>query len=224
MKDDEFDRPNVTVDVVLLTIVDDRLMVALAPRDKAPFKGVPAIIGGYVHTEPGGDRDTDDTAHRVLREKVGLDGIFVEQLFTFAGPDRDPRGWSVSIAYFALVPLFRLSDSLGRLTLVPADSPGDLPFDHGRIVRTALDRVRGKGAYSVLPARLLPPSFTMGELQRTYEVVMGQRLDQSSFRRKMRELDLLEEEEAPRASTAEARRPARAYRLKADAGVFDRRI
>lgn len=215
-------RPDVTVDVVLLTIVDDRLMVAVAPRAADPFEGQLALIGGYVR--PGTDVDAEGTAHRVLRDKAGLDGVFVEQLYTFAGKDRDPRGWSVSIAYFALVPAGRLADSDAGLKLVLAEAPGPLPFDHGRIVRKAVERLRGKGAYSVLPARLLPPSFTMAELQRTYEVVTGERLDPSSFRRKVRELDLLDEDGTQRTATAEARRPAMTYRLKAGAGVFDRRI
>lgn len=221
---DSFPRPLVTVDVVMVTIVDDRLMLALAPRAKPPFADRLALIGGFLHTEPGGDRDADAAVARVLREKVGLEGIFVEQLRTFSGLHRDPRGWSVSIAYFALVPAHRLSDSAGKLALVPLEESSGLPFDHDEIVATALGRIRGKGAYSVLPARLLPETFSMSELQRTYEIVMGVRLDQSSFRRKVLELDLLEDAEGSRPGTADSRRPSRLYRLRPGAGVFDRRI
>jgi len=102
--------------------------------------------------------------------------------------------------------------------------PGDLPFDHNAIVDTARQRLRGKGAYSTIAARLLPEMFTMSELQATYEIIIGERLDQSAFRRKMNDLGLLEEVTGEKRQTREARRPTTLYRLKSPTSVFDRRI
>ncbi len=221
-KSDDYPRPIVTVDVVLLTIVEERLAVALVERRQEPHAGRLALIGGYVHTDA--DRDGEHAVRRILRDKAGLTGLFFEQLKTFASRDRDPRGWSVSVAYFALLPGHLLAAAAPELVLRPADAPGRLPFDHNAIVAAALERVRGKGAYSTIPARLLPETFTMSELQRTYETVMGERLDQSAFRRKINDLDLLEEISGEKRQTATARRPTALYRLRAPVTLFDRRI
>ena len=216
-------RPIVTVDVALFTVVEGTLRLALLKRKRPPFEGRPALIGGYIHT----DRDSDATAaaHRLLREKAGLEGIFVEQLMTFSGADRDPRGWSVSIVYYALVPegVLAASPAAKDLTLVAVDRHPPLPFDHGRIVAVALERLRGKGAYSTLPAFLLPDRFTLPELKVAYETVMGTPLNDSAFRRKIGDLGIIEEvPEAKSPATAARRRPAQLYRLKRRALVaFD---
>jgi len=221
--DDYYGRPIVTVDIVLMTIFEDRLSVALMEREAEPFKGRLALIGGYVHVDE--DMDAEAAVRRILKAKAGLDGLFFEQLQTFAACDRDPRGWSVSIAYFALVPHQVLMERASkRLVLQSADQPGELPFDHGAIVAAARERLRGKGAYSTIAARLLPDVFTMSELQAIYETVLGEKLDQSAFRRKMNDLDLLEELVGEKRQTAQARRPTTLYRLKAPVSVFDRRI
>ncbi|OJT95221.1 MAG: hydrolase [Rhizobium sp. 63-7] len=218
----EYERPIVTVDTVLMTIFEGALTVALLERDNAPFEGLPALIGGYVHTDE--DEDAEAAVRRILKAKAGLEGLFFEQLCSFAGRDRDPRGWSVSIAYFALVPHSLLATGRKTLLLRPASAPGKLPFDHERIVLAARERLRGKGAYSTIAACLLPNVFTMSELQGTYETVLGETLDQSAFRRKMKDLDLLEEVEGEKRQTLVARRPTTLYRLKAAPSVFDRRI
>jgi 8-oxo-dGTP diphosphatase len=214
----------VTVDVVLLTLHQGRLAAGLVRRENPPFKGQPALVGGYVHADE--DDGADATAARVLRQKAGLQGFFLEQLATFSGPDRDPRGWSVSIAYLALIPYARLEPSLsgdGRLTLAAVEALPDLPFDHARILSAALERLRGKGAYSTLPARLIDEPFTLTELQKVYEVALGaQRLDKSSFRRKLNEMDLIEATDSRRTDTGG--RQAQLYRLKPGALLFDRRI
>jgi ADP-ribose pyrophosphatase YjhB (NUDIX family) len=221
--EDDYGRPIVTVDIVLLTIFEDRLAVMLLEREAEPFTGQLALIGGYVHVDE--DADAEAAVSRILKAKAGLEGLFVEQLQTFATGDRDPRGWSVSIAYFALVPHQMLTERAGkRLFPRPADEPGDLPFDHGQIVAAARERLRGKGAYSTLAARLLPDVFTMSELQAIYETVLGEKLDQSAFRRKMNDLDLLREVVGEKRQTAQARRPTTLYRLKDPVSVFDRRI
>ena len=169
------DKQIVTVDVVLLTAREGRLVVALQARDRDPFRGRPALIGGYVRA--GEDVDVRATALRVLRDKAGLQTVFVEQLATFSGPERDPRGWSVSVAHYALTPPGALDAAAGpggeALALVPVEEAVGLPFDHDAIVATARERLRGKGAYSTLPARLLPEAFTLSELQEAYRISRG---------------------------------------------------
>jgi 8-oxo-dGTP diphosphatase len=219
-------RPIVTVDVVLFTIADGALKLALIERGRPPFQGKLALIGGYLH--PDADSDASAAAHRILEEKAGLADVFVEQLMTFSGPDRDPRGWSVSIAYYALVPhaVLTAAKASATLMLVPADPLPALPFDHSRIVAAALERLRGKSSYSSLPAFLLPPEFTFPELKAVYETVMGQALNDSAFRRKIGDLGIIEEvPEAKSAATALRKRPAQLYRLKKRALVaFDRTV
>lgn len=217
------DRQIVTVDVVLLTVVEGRLAVGLIKREQAPFKGQDALVGGYVHADE--DQSTEQTADRVLRQKTGLEGFFIEQLATFSGPTRDPRGWSVSVAYLALTPRERLlqTGAAGKLLLTPIDQAKALPFDHGEILAAALGRLRSKGAYSTLPAGLLAETFTLSELLQTYEIALGvSRIDKSSFRRKLNELGLIEPADGMRAETGG--RQAQLYRLKAGISVFDRRI
>jgi len=218
-----YERPIVTVDIVLLTLFERRLHVALLPRESDPYVGKSALIGGFIHTDE--DRDAEQAVRRILKTKAGLKGLFFEQLKTLATRDRDPRGWSVSIAYFALVPHAALADGPPRaFQLYPAGAPPRLPFDHNAIVDSALERLRGKGAYSTIPAQFLPDIFTMSELQAVYETVMGETLNPSAFRRKITELDLLEEVIGEKRQTAQARRPTTLYRLKAPPSVFDRRI
>lgn len=212
--------PNVMVDIVLLSLKDGVLCVALPFRERDPFIGMPALVGGYVHVDE--DADLQSTADRILRQKAGIGGIYVEQLKTFSGPRRDPRGWSVSVTYLALVPWERLAAAETDLNLVPVDLAAGLPFDHDEIVATAVARLRGKGAYSTLPVMLLPPTFTLGEMLAIYEGVMGTRIDQSSFRRKVAELGIVEEVDEMR--QASRRRPARLFRLRDGEMTFDRSL
>lgn len=213
-------RPNVMIDVVLLTLRDDALCVALPARDREPFRDRPALVGGYVHLEE--DADLDATAARILRQKAGITGIYLEQLKSFSGPHRDPRGWSVAVAYLALVPTEVLEASGVDLNLTPVGQAKGLPFDHDAIVATAVARLRGKGAYSTLPVMLLPPTFTLGEMHAAYEKVMGAKTDQSSFRRKVADLNLVDEVEDKRRGSSQ--RPAKLFRLRQGGTTFDRNL
>ena len=220
---DGYETPKVMVDIVLFTVAGGRLHVALACREdrNEPFAGRDALVGGFIHVDE--DDDARAAAARILLAKTGLADVYIEQLQTFSGRHRDPRGWSVSIAYMALVPLARLLEA-GReeVTLRPAEEVSGLPFDHDDILRTALQRLRGKGAYSTLPARLLDSAFTLAAMQQVYEQVMGTRIDASSFRRKVAELDLIEE--TGEMESGERRRPGRLFRLKRGVTTFDRKI
>lgn len=201
-----------TVDVVLLTLKEGRLHVALLKRDREPFKDVLALPGGYVHAEE--DRDTLDAACRVLRDKTGIESPYLEQLATFSGAARDPRGWSLSVSYYALVPETLIS-SAGHpdVELSPTDDLRSLPFDHRDIVSAAVDRVRNKSSYSSLPVFLCSEPFTLPELQGVYESLLGERINKVSFRRKIEELAMLEPVEGALQS-GRANRPAQLYRIR----------
>lgn len=213
-----------TVDVVLLTLRDTRLEVLLAQRDRAPFEGAWALPGGFVH--PQEDADAAASATRVLREKTGLEAPYLEQLATYSGPARDPRGWSIAVVYCALVPLEDLEQALHRRSTTRPDSHhpsmarlhdaaslGRLPFDHDAMVAGAMERVRSKSQYSSLPVHLCGAEFTLPQLQRTYEAVLGEPLNKVSFRRKMEELDVLEPVEGAMQDGV-AHRPAQLYRVR----------
>jgi 8-oxo-dGTP diphosphatase len=201
-----------SVDVVLLTVEAGALCVALLVRDHEPFAGALALPGGFIH--PSEDQDTQGSAVRVLQGKTGIVSPYLEQLGTFSGPGRDPRGWSLAVAYYALVPYAVIADG-GRegVVLRAASEARGLPFDHSQIVTAALERLQSKSSYSSLPVYLCGDSFTLPELQATYELVLGERINKVSFRRKMEELDLLEPIEG-KLSTGKAHRPAQLYRLK----------
>ena len=200
-----------TVDVVLLTLREQALHVALLKRRRPPFAGAVALPGGYVHADE--DQDTAEAAARVLREKLGLESLYLEQLATFSGPGRDPRGWSISIAYYALVSWTVLDGASKDCHVLPVQRLPSLPFDHQKIVETAITRLRNKSQYSSLPVFLCGERFTLPQLQSVYEAVLGERINKVSFRRKMAELKILESIEGA-FDSQRANRPAQLYRLR----------
>jgi len=180
--------PILTVDVVLLTLDGDTLKVALHRRKQAPLQGCLALPGGYVHVQE--DEDMADAAHRILREKTGFEPTYLEQLEVFSGPQRDPRGWSASVAFVALVPIERLREERlieGRQTFSFHDVARlpELAFDHADQIQKAVARVRNKSAYSTLPCWLLPERFTLAELQAVYEKILGVKLSAATFRARL---------------------------------------
>jgi len=204
-------QPIATVDIALFTLVERELTVLLVQRDKPPFKDVWALPGGFVH--PDEDEDTAATARRVVTEKTGAAAFYLEQLYTFSGRTRDPRGWSISVAYYALLEerLLGLEDHEGTKLAPVADLP-DLPFDHDRIVSTAVGRLRNKSSYSSLPTYLLPEEFTLAELRAVYQQVMNTELDRTSFRRNLLEQGVIED--TGRQRRGGAHRPAQLYRRR----------
>jgi 8-oxo-dGTP diphosphatase len=205
-------RPIVTVDVVLLTLKDERLHVGLALRAKEPFAGHWTLPGGWVHADQ--DEDALAAAVRILESKAGVRSPYLEQLQTFANSHRDSRGWSVSIAHYSLIPFNEVGEEdPGRLQWRRVDTIRSLPFDHLEILRTAVARVQSKTRYSSLPIHLMPKTFTLTELQRVYERVLGTQLDKRTFRRRIEELDVLELATGDLAA-GKAHRPAQKYRLK----------
>lgn len=201
-----------TVDVVLLTLRESRLHIALLQRDREPFEGIHALPGGYVH--PEADADTEEAAARILLAKTGIASPYLEQLATFSGRGRDPRGWSISVAYYALVPETLIAGtSTPGVRLVPVEAIKGLPFDHQQIIQAAVQRVRDKSSYSSLPVYLCGETFTLPQLQAVYEAILGEEINKVSFRRKIDELDILERIEGAMES-GKANRPAQLYRLR----------
>lgn len=200
------------VDVVLFTLKEDVLHVALFKRNKAPYKGSFALPGGFVHEE---DDDTLlDAAFRVLKEKTGIQSPYLEELCTFSGKVRDPRGWSMTVAHYAVVHLSMLQAMQSDdFILVPVDQLGKLPFDHNDIVSKALERVRSKSGYSTLPVFFCEEHFTLSQLQRVYEIVTKTVNNPENFQRKLKELDAIEKVPQGKAESARGRR-AQLYRLK----------
>ena len=174
----------VTVDIVIFTIRDHSLRVLLVRRGIEPFKGQWAIPGGFIQT----GETLEDAAMRELVDETGVSDVYLEQLYTFGDPGRDPRGRVVTVAYFALV--------AGDRALAPGSdaaeanwfSMDDLPslaFDHRKILDYALVRLRNKLEYTTVGFQLLPRKFVLTDLQRVYETILGKKIDKRNFRRKM---------------------------------------
>ncbi len=192
-------RPSVTVDVVLLSPMEGRLHTLLVRRNEPPFLGRWALPGGFI----GLEESLEAAAHRVLRKKAGLEGVYLEQLYTFGEPGRDPRTRVLSVAQVALVDPLRFAaidradtqvawlhvpwtgEQGGPVTAMGPEGPLDLAFDHAEILGMAIKRLRGKLDYALLAYELLPSSFTLYDLQRVHETVLGRKLNKDSFRRRM---------------------------------------
>jgi 8-oxo-dGTP diphosphatase len=211
----DYPRPSVTADVIIFTLRDESLQVLLIRRKYPPFQGMWAIPGGFV----GIAESLDDAARRELEEETGVRDVYLEQLYTFGKPDRDPRGRVITVAYFALVPAAairpRPGDDAAEARWWPTHALPPLAADHADILAYALKRLRYKLEYTAVGFELLPDTFTLTELQAAYETILGERLDKRNFRRKMIQAEIIEETGAQR--TGEEGRPARLYRFRADA-------
>jgi 8-oxo-dGTP diphosphatase len=207
-------RPLVTVDVVIFTLRDQDLKVLLVQRGRWPQEGRWAIPGGAV----GPDEGLEAAAQRKLAEETGLADVYLEQLYTFGVPDRDPRDRVITVAYFAVVPATRIvPGAAGNAGRVRWWSIYDLPplaFDHGAILSYALTRLRYKLEYTAVGFELLPETFTLTELQSAYEIVLGEALDKRNFRRKIQGAGVIEPTGGYRSGEG---RPARLYRYRDDA-------
>lgn len=204
-------RPALTVDCAVFGLDDGALKVLLIRRALAPFKGRWALPGGFVRL----DETLDAAARRELREETGLEHVYLEQLYTFGDIGRDPRERVVSVAWYALV---RLSDHRVQAATDASDAAwfrvDDLPplaFDHRAILRLALERLKAKVRYQPLGFELLPPKFTLTQLQRLYETILERPLDKRNFRKKILGMGLLLELDEVQQDVAH--RAARLYRF-----------
>jgi 8-oxo-dGTP diphosphatase len=212
----KYERPSVTVDVVIFSILDEELKVLLIKRKAWPYEGMWAIPGGFVKI----DESLEDAAYRELAEETNVTHkqVYLEQLYTFGQPDRDPRTRVITVAYFALVG----ADKLHPQAADDAEDVGwfsvyDLPslaFDHADILDYALTRLRYKLEYSAVGFQLLSEKFTLRELQDAYEIILGAKLDKGNFRSKLRKTQVVEKVDGYRDTGG---RPARLYRFREDA-------
>lgn len=208
----DYPHPAVTTDIVIFTIRDDRLKLLLIRRGGEPFKGKWALPGGFV----GIDEDLESGARRELEEETGVCGVWLEQLYTFGAPDRDPRERVITVAYYALIPSDRLAiraatdaEAVGWFAL---DELPELAFDHADIVAMAQERLRAKLDYSTIAFQFMPAQFTLSELQRVYEIILGEAIDKRNFRKWVLALEQIEETGEQRREGAH--RPAMLYRVK----------
>jgi 8-oxo-dGTP diphosphatase len=231
MRDSEIEtaKPIASVDLIIFVLAETGLEVLLAKRDTEPFAGQWALPGGWIHLDE--DADLEAAARRVLKAKTGVETPYLEQLQTFGNAVRDPRGWSLSVAYVALLSAGELAARNDTPTTDAAWWPISghtigvpLVFDHPIIFQAALARLRNKVEYSTLPVHLLPAGFTLGELQSVYERILGRRLDKSAFRKRVAEANFVEA--IPGEMRRASNRPAQVYRLKRPRStvLFDRTI
>ena len=214
------ERVSVSVDVVIFSLREDDLKVLLVRRAAPPYKGKWAIPGGFVQA----DESLDEAARRELAEETGVHGVYLEQLYTFGEPQRDPRGRVITVAYFALVAddvALRAGDDAAEAGWHSVYALPELAFDHAEILKYALQRLRYKLEYTSVGFELLPNEFTLSELQTAYETVLGlkevrKKLDKRNFRRRILEAGILAETSKYREGEGQGR-PARLYRYKKNA-------
>ena len=187
----QYPRAALTVDCVVFGLDDSELKVLLIERALEPFKGKWALPGGFVRV----DETIDEAARRELAEEAGLKDVFLEQLYTFGEVNRDPRERVVSVAYYSLVKLAahatKAATDAADAQWFPMSKVPKLAFDHADILVTALARLKGKVRYQPIGFELLPPKFTLSQLQHLYEAVLETGLDKRNFRKKVLGFGLL---------------------------------
>ncbi len=200
--------PRVAVDSVLFTISEGILCTLLVEIKKGPCAGIWAFPGGLVRRE----ESLDSAAERELYEKTGVEQLYLEQLYTFGKKARDPSCWTISVAYFALVPPPGRPPSVGNkyadIAWVAVHNLPNLAYDHNAVAEYALTRLKAKLSYSDIAYSLLPPEFTIAELQKVYEIILDRPLDRRNFRRKMIGSQLLQ---TARGIRGGSHRPAQLY-------------
>ena len=208
----EYPHPAVTVDIAIFTVEDDDFKVLLIQRGIEPFEGSWALPGGFV----GLDESLRRAAWRELKEETGVNAAFLQQLSAFGHPDRDPRERVITVAYYALIPNDRLelkaSTDAREARLFSMNDLPELAFDHAKILRRAHQKVKDKIDEPLVALQLVPESFTLTELQRVHERILGSSIDKRNFRKRLQAQALLE-------LTGEERRdgphrPAKLYRVK----------
>ena len=207
----EYPRAALTVDCVVFGFDEGALKVLLIQRGLAPHKGQWALPGGFVRT----DETLDSAARRELAEETGLTDVFLEQLYTFGEPNRDPRGRVITVAYYALIrsqdQVLHATTDASAAAWHEAFALPELAFDHAQIISYAIGRLRTKLEYSTVGFQLLPEEFTLSDLQAMYEIIIQRQLDKRNFRKKVLALGIVEP--VPKGRRVGAHRPAQLYRF-----------
>ncbi len=207
----DYDAPLLTVDMAIFAIIEGRLSVLLIKRPNFPQKGAWALPGGF--PDLTADQDLMATAHRKLHEKTGISSPYLEQVATIGNASRDPRGWAVTVLYFALIDFHAVKQEHllaehSQWLAVEQAVTMPLAFDHHVLLTTALERLGSKTRYTALPISLMPEHFTLSELQHIYEIILAQTLDKKAFRRRMIEAGVVVETGQ---SKIVGKRPAQLY-------------
>ena len=218
----EYPRLAVTVGIAVFAVLGGVLHVLLVRRPHKPFGQCWTLPGGFVEEQ----ECLDSAARRELAEETHLSDVFIEQLYSFGRPDRDPRGRMITIAYYALLSadhaeeIDRTGDAaevhwfaIGRLK--------SLAFDHEAIVDCAVERLEGKAQYTTVAFHLLPDEFTFSQLQRVYEAIWQKKLDRRNFRKWINSLHLVIKTGRQRSN---GHRPASIYRFNQDKSEGDRLV
>ncbi|WP_296278083.1 NUDIX domain-containing protein [uncultured Acinetobacter sp.] len=217
----DYESPLLTVDMAIFSVDAGQLQVLLIKRSNYPQKDKWALPGGFVNLSQ--DPDLMSSAHRKLVEKTGIQSPYLEQVATIGNPARDPRGWSVTVLYFALIDIQEFQKHTTEQTeysewvSITEAKKLDLAFDHLELLNMAIDRLSSKTRYTALPVSLMPKLFTLTELQQIYEIILGQSLEKKSFRRRMVEAGAVEETDQ---SKIAGKRPAQLYKYALDSYDF----
>ena len=207
-----YEHPVVAVDVVVFTLIKNELNVLLLELSEEPFSGIWALPGGLVTN----NETLEESAHRHLATKASIKNAYIEQLYTFGNPKRDPKGWVVSVAYMALLPEqiedLKTIERYKSIAWHPVKSLPSLAYDHPEIIKMGVKRLQGKLSYTNIVYTLLPEEFTLTELQEVYESILGHELDKRNFRKKIDSLDLVIK--LDKKTKGGAHRPASLYRFK----------
>jgi 8-oxo-dGTP diphosphatase len=191
--DAAYKSPSVTVDLVVMSIIDDELGVMLIKRKFAPYKDSWALPGGFVDI----NEDVDVAAYRELKEETGVDTAYLEQLYTFGKVGRDPRKRVITVAHFALIDYTKVQAIAGsdakEVKWFKVSKLPTMAFDHKEIINKAVDRVRNKISYTNVGFELVPDTFTIPEIRKVFESVMGRELNPTNFRTKLLKLEILKE-------------------------------
>ena len=185
----KYPHPSVTTDCVIFGFDGTRLNILLIERGIEPYKGRWAFPGGFLNI----DEAAEDGARRELFEETGLKTAYIRQFHTFSAPDRDPRERVISIAYYALVRLsdVKAGDDAAKAQWFPLDKVPSLAFDHDLILRMATTELRRQIHFEPIGFELLPPKFTMTQLQHLYEAILSVKFDRRNFYNKMLKLGIL---------------------------------
>jgi 8-oxo-dGTP diphosphatase len=212
----QFERPSVTVDIVFFSIIDGELRTLLIKRGQPPYSGYWALPGGFVKM----DETLEEAAMRELEEETGINSrdVYLEQLYTFGEPKRDPRTRVITVAYFALVdsskirPFVTGKEEIKEINWSSVHKPpSNLAFDHRKILDYALKRLKYKLEYSAVGLELLPDAFTLTDLQSLYETILNEKLDKRNFRKKILSIGIIQSTKGYKKG---GHRPAMLYRFK----------
>lgn len=209
------EHPSVTVDIVIFTVRQQDLHVLLVKRDIDPFKHEWALPGGFVKE----GESLENAAKRELEEETGVSDVYLEQLYTFGDPERDPRGRVITVSYMALIQsdalTLQATTDVSEAKWFSVKKLPRLAFDHNSILTYALKRLRWKFEYTTVAFSLLPEKFTLSQLQTLYEIVFDKEFDKRNFAKKIKSLNILTEEEILKDVS---HRPPQLYSLKKKIG------